>query len=180
MGRNKHCIAKEISATDPTELQREKAKLGKLHHMSAEASAIQTFRREYQMRPFFRGRCSAEERENGEFIIDKLMKAVCKGDSCYLHDFADVLEICSGGRHVSPIESFLVALKANYERDSSDNPEAEWLSAWPFTVTELTRRCCVYTRVKYSTVAVRDAAKKIGVLYKDGRGRPRNQPIQRE
>lgn len=174
MGRNKHSIAKEIQKADPTELKLQKAKLGKLHHMSEEAEAIRIFRDEYQTRAFRRGACSPDEEESGDFLIDRLIKSVLKGDSHFLHEFAEVLEICVNGRDVSPIESFLALLKANYERDTIENPKAEWLQKWPFTVSELRRRCLQYTKVPYSTKAVREAANLIGLEFKDLRGRPKN------
>jgi|GEM_PF-4770541 len=175
MARHKNSIAKEISKTDSTELQHQKAKLGKLHHMSEEAEALETILSERSTRCFWKGGISPHEICSRQSLCNALMKAIDENTPNYFREFAELLEVIDRGRDVSPIEGFIARLKFNQENPPEEGQISDFFDSWPFTISKIKNLCFEATGKEYSTEAVRAAANRIGVPYSEGRGRPAGQ-----
>ena len=173
MGRNKHSIAKTISPTDPTQSQLQIARLGDLHHMSEEADAVRTILSERPTRCFWRSGISPDEFTCRQLIADALMYAVHEMNPKYFRDFADVLEVIGAGRDISPIDGFLIRLKSNKEEPPEEGHISGFFDAWPFTISKIRDLCREWIGSDCSTETIRAAAIRVGIPYKEGRGRPR-------
>ncbi len=202
MGRNKHSTAKAITPSLHSDNQLEIALLGEFNHMADLYILMENLRgiptpkdarkNERMIKAdFFKESPGAskeewtrylnylrdEDRKHVAALKESLLKwvlaAVQNGNSEHLRDLANVLDILVKGDPVSPIEWCLSLLKVNREVLSGLSPESARSAPWPLTISEIKRNISKILKKEYSTTAIRDAAQRIGLPYKEGRGRPR-------
>jgi hypothetical protein len=201
MGRNKHSTAKEIIPSISSDDQLNIALLGKFQHMADLYILMEDLRsiptpkdarkHERMMKADFfkespesceedwtdyintqRDEARRDVTELKESLLKWVLDAVQNGKPQNLRDLASVLEILVKGDPVSPIEWCLSMLKLNREVLSRLAPESAEQSPWPLTISEIKRRISRTLKKEYSTTAIRDAAQRIALPYKEGRGRP--------
>ena len=202
MGRNKHSIAKEIDPESHIFNKWEVSLLGNLSHMIMMFLHMSSLRNRKSPEGFEKGLAKlridffkenpratkkqwkshedtwrlAERHgiENDEpFITDFVLSSIRAGDSQSLRDLADTLDMLVKEQVASPLEPALTLFVqecTKQMRAKKIEPNVD-LS---FTVSQLKGLVFDYTKKEYTTAAVREAAKRVGISIKDGRGRPKS------